>query len=176
MLGNMKTQQTCKKCHGTSDIPENLRNRCGGIGVAKESEEIDINLPASVSDEEMLRVRGRGKTAPGGKPGDLYITLHVTNNTRYTKDGKNLLTTVSIPLTEAVLGGKETLETLDNAEITVKIPAGITHGERLRIAECGVPDKQGNRGDLLITIHIDVPEKLTDKQKELLKKLKEEGL
>jgi len=176
MLGNMKTQKACKKCHGTGEIPENPCTRCGGTGIAKESEEIEVSLPAGVSDGEMLRVRGRGEAVPGGKPGDLYIKLHVTNSTRYTKDGKNLLTTVNIPLTEAVLGGKETIETLDNAEITVKIPAGITHGEKLRIAERGVPDKQGNRGDLLITVHIDIPENITSRQKELLQELQEEGL
>ena len=71
----------------------------------------------------MLCARGRGEAVPGDKPRELYIKLHVTNNTRYTKDGINLLTTVSIPLTETVLGGKETIETLDNAEITVKIPS-----------------------------------------------------
>jgi molecular chaperone DnaJ len=176
MLGNMKTKQTCKKCHGIGEIPDNPCSRCGGTGVAKESEEIEITLPAGVSDGEMLRVRGRGQAVPGGKPGDLYIKLHVTNDTRYTKDGKNLHTTVSIPLTQAVLGGKETMETLDDSEITVKTPAGITHGEKLRIADRGVPDKAGNRGDLLITIHIDIPEQLTEHQKELLEKLQKDGL
>jgi len=176
MLGNMKTKQTCKKCHGTGEIPENPCTRCGGTGVAKESEEIEITLPAGVSDGEMVRVRGRGETAPGGKAGDLYIKLHVANNTRFRKEGQNLHTAISVSLTEAALGTKKKFHTLDDSTITLKVPAGITHGEKLRIADRGIPDRAGNRGDLLVTVKITTPEDLTDKQKKLLNKLADTGL
>jgi molecular chaperone DnaJ len=176
MLGRMKTQQDCKKCNGTGDIPENPCSRCGGTGVAKESEEIEIEIPSGVSDGEMVRVRGRGETAPGGKAGDLYIKLHVTNDTRYRKDGQDLHTKVSVSLTEAALGTEKKFKTLDDSTITLKVPAGITHGEKLRIAERGVPDKAGNRGDLLVTVKIDTPQDLTTEQEEMLEELQASGL
>lgn len=176
MLGRMKTQQPCKKCNATGEIPENPCSRCGGSGVAKESEEIEIEIPAGVSDGEMVRVRGRGETAPGGKAGDLYIKLHVSNNTRFRKEGQKLHTTVSVSLTEAALGTKKKFTTLDDSTITLKVPAGITHGEKLRIADRGVPDRSGNRGDLLVGVKIDVPENITEEQEDLLKQLQETGL
>ncbi|MFB6225271.1 MAG: DnaJ C-terminal domain-containing protein, partial [Candidatus Paceibacteria bacterium] len=160
----------------TGQVPNNPCSRCGGTGVAKETEDVTVNIPAGVSDSEMIRVRGKGEAVPGGQPGDLYIKLHVTNDTQFQKDGQNLITDMSVSLTEAALGTKNTFATLDGSEITVKIPAGISDGEKLRIRDRGVPNKRDNRGDLLITINIDTPNNLTDEQQELLKQLQETGL
>lgn len=176
MLGRIKTAQTCKKCFGTGEVPTNPCSRCGGSGVTKESEELEIKIPAGVSDGEMVRIRGKGETAPGGQAGDLYVKLHVSDSSEFKKDGHNLVKNLAVTLSEAALGTKKKIKTLDDGEVSLKIPAGITHGEMLKIGGKGIPDRRGNRGDLLVRIRINVPGKLTEEQKELLKELQEEGL
>ncbi len=176
MLGRVKTQQVCKKCFGTGEIPENPCSRCGGSGVANESETIEIKIPAGVSDGEMVRVPNKGQKAPGGAAGDLYVKLHVSGNEKFEKSGSDLIRNLDIKMSEAALGSERTLETLDGSKITLKIPAGITDGEQLRVEERGIPDRRGNRGDLLVKINIDIPENLNKKQIELLEELQEEGM
>ncbi|MEX2369260.1 MAG: DnaJ C-terminal domain-containing protein, partial [Candidatus Paceibacterota bacterium] len=151
-------------------------SRCGGSGVTKESEEIEIKIPAGVSSGEMLRIRDHGEKAPGGRAGDLYVKLHVGSSSEFQKDGQNLKKQLTISISEAALGTKKKISTLDGSEVTLKIPAGITHGELLKIKERGIPDRRGNRGDLLVRIRINIPDKLTKEQKEILKKLQESGL
>lgn len=176
MLGRVKTTQACKKCFGTGKIPENPCSRCGGSGVTKESEDIDVKIPAGVSDGEMVRIRGKGEKAAGGRAGDLYVKLHVTASSEFKKEGKSLKKNLLLTMSEAALGTKKKIETLDGSTVTLKIPAGITHGEMLKIDERGIPDRRGGRGDLLIRIRIDVPDSLSEKQKELLEQLQEEGM
>jgi molecular chaperone DnaJ len=176
MLGRVKTRQSCKKCFGTGEVPDDPCSRCGGSGVTKESEEIDIKIPSGVSDGEMVRIREKGEQAPGGKAGDLYVKLHVGSSDEFTKEGQNLKKELFITMSEAALGTKKKIETLDGSEVNLKIPAGITHGELLKINGRGIPDRRGNRGDLLVRIRIRVPEKLSKHQKKLLKELQEEGL
>jgi molecular chaperone DnaJ len=176
MLGRVKTAQTCRQCFGTGEVPENPCSRCGGSGVTKESEEIEIKIPAGVSDGEMVRIRGKGEKAPGGRAGDLYVKLHVAGSNEFSKDGQDLKKSLPVSFSEAALGTKKKITTLDGGDVTLKIPAGITHGELLKIKGKGIPDRQGNRGDLLVRIRISVPEKLSGEQKKLLEKLKESGL
>jgi molecular chaperone DnaJ len=176
MLGRIKTAQTCKKCFGTGEVPEDPCSRCDGSGVTKESEDIDIKIPAGVSDGEMVRIRGKGEQAPGGQAGDLYVKLHIVDSDEFTKEGQNLKKELFITMSEAALGTKKKVKTLGNAEVTLKIPAGITHGEMLKIAGKGIPDRRGNRGDLLVRIRVSIPDKLTKEQKELLNKLQDLGL
>ncbi|MEX2514900.1 MAG: molecular chaperone DnaJ [Candidatus Paceibacterota bacterium] len=176
MLGRIQTTQACKKCFATGEIPENPCSRCGGSGVTKESEEIDIKIPAGVSDGEMVRIRGKGEQAPGGQAGDLYVKLHVGGSSEFQKDGQNLKKQLTISMSEAALGTKKKIKTLDDGEVTLKIPAGITHGELLKISSKGIPDRRGSRGDLLVRIRVNIPDKLTKEQKELLSKLQDTGL
>lgn len=175
ILGQMKTSQTCKKCFGTGEMPKKPCKKCGGSGVRKESEKIQIKIPAGVSDGEMVRVPKKGEQAPGGTAGDLYVKLHVADNQKFSKEGQNLKTSLEIQLSEAALGSKKTFQTLDGSKVTLKIPAGITHGELLKIEGHGIPNQRGNRGDLLVKIKISIPEKLSKKQKELLEKLNKTG-
>lgn len=176
ILGQMRTTQSCRTCFGTGEVPENPCSRCGGSGVTKETEKIDIKIPAGVSDGEMLRIRERGEKAPGGRAGDLYVKLHVADSSEFSKEGQNLKKNLGITISEAALGTTKKVETLDGSEVTLKIPAGITHGELLKVKGKGIPDRRGNRGDLLVRIRIRIPEKLTKEQKELLKKLGDAGM
>lgn len=175
ILGTFSTTTTCKVCAGRGEVPKEKCERCHGAGVRRREEEFSIVVPAGIDDGEMIRLSGAGEALPGGTPGDLYIKVHVEADRRFRKDGANLLMRLPIKLTEALLGGKRDIETLDGS-IEVKIPASIGNGEILRVRGKGVPIAKNRRGDLLIEVSIPMPEKLSRKATDLIERLKEEGL
>lgn len=136
-------------------------------------EKMIVTIPAGIDSGEMLRVREKGEPIQDGIPGDLYIRVH-TNMPRNTqKVGQNILQLLTISVPKAILGGKEKISFLDE-NLTVKIPAGITHGNMLRVKGKGIEMRNGSRGDLMLQINIDIPKKVSKKAKELLEKLDEE--
>jgi DnaJ-class molecular chaperone len=149
------------------------------FGVEKEvntgSEKVTVKIPPGVNNGETLRVPGRGEKLEGGNPGDLLISIIVRNDTKFTKEGYHLVTTLPVKLTTALLGGEEKIETLDG-EITLKIPEGIKHGELLRVKQKGVPNERGKRGDLYVRIEIDTSKKLSREARRLIEELKREGI
>lgn len=174
-FGTITTSRTCPRCHGKGEVPETPCEICRGEGVAQRQEEIDISVPAGVGDGEMIRMPGRGEAAPGAAAGDLYVKLHVKGNPAFTRDGNHLVTALPIKLTDALLGGEYQIRTLDGTE-AVKVPAGIEHGEIIRVRGKGVPYGRGSRGDLLVRIDIQFPKKLSAKARELIERLRSEGL
>jgi len=174
-FGTVTTARACPRCHGKGTVPEEICHVCRGEGVAKREEEIHVQVPAGVSDGEMIRMPGRGEAAPSGIAGDLYIKLHVKSDPAFTREGNNLRTTLSIKLTDALLGGDYTVRTIDGEE-KIAVPAGITHGETIRVRGKGVPGGRGARGDLLVRIDITFPKKLSRSAHDLIEKLRSEGL
>jgi DnaJ-class molecular chaperone len=118
---------------------------------------------------------GRGEAAAGGSAGDLYVKLHVKSDPKFSRDGQNLLTSLPIKLTDALLGGEYRVLTLDGEEV-VRVPQGVPHGEVIRVRGKGVPYGRGSRGDLLVRIDIQFPKKLSRTAHELVEKLRSEGL
>lgn len=174
-FGTVTTARACPKCHGRGEIPESVCPICRGEGIAKRQEEIRIQAPAGVSDGEMIRMPGRGEAAPGGGAGDLYIKLHVKADPAFQREGSTLITTLPIKLTDALLGGTYAIRTLDGEE-NITVPAGIAHGEMIRIRGKGVPTGRSGRGDLLVRIDITFPKKLSRGAREIIEKLRAEGL
>ena len=123
----------------------------------------------------MIRLSGAGEAVSGGTPGDLYVKVHIRPDPRFKKDGPNLITELNIKLSDALLGTDYTVATLDGDE-AISIPAGVTHGELLRIPGKGVPNNRGKRGDLYVKVKIILPHKLSREAKKLVEKLKEEGI
>jgi len=111
---------------------------------------------------------------PHGQPGDLYIKVHVEPHATIKRDGTTLLTKLPIKITDALLGGNYKVETLDGV-VEIKIPAGITHGEFLRIKNKGVP-VDNRRGEFLVKIEIETPKQLSRKAKKLIEDLRAEGI
>jgi molecular chaperone DnaJ len=173
-LGTFTTTKECEKCHGKGEIPESACRDCGGVGVKKKSEEIQFVIPAGISHGEMIRLSGKGEAIPGGMSGDLYVRIHIESHPLFKREGQNLTMELNIKLTDAILGTEHTIKSLDG-DITLKIPPGINYGEILRIKEHGVPGK-GKRGDLLVRVTFKTPAKLSKKEKEIIEKLKEEGI
>ena len=174
-FGSFTTARQCPKCHGRGEMPETACPACRGEGVLKRQEELKIVIPAGVEDGEMIRMPRQGEAAAGAPSGDLYVKLHVRPEKHFARDGNNLVMSLPIKLSEALLGATHTIETLDGKE-TLTIPAGITHGEILRVHGRGVPHGRGSRGDLLVRIDITYPKKLSSQARDLVEKLRSEGL
>lgn len=175
MLGTFATTRLCATCHGAGKIPETPCTACKGQGVVRQEEALRIAVPAGIEDGEMIRMPGAGEAVSHGAQGDLYVKVHVKQDARFRREGHNIVMPFSIKLTDALLGAVYTVETLDGP-LSVTIPQGITHGERLRVKGKGVPQRGGARGDLYISMDIQVPNKLSRKAKQAAEALREEGI
>jgi molecular chaperone DnaJ len=174
-LGTFSTSRGCDVCVGKGKVPKQTCKECKGQGVVRKQEEITIRIPAGIDNGEMIRMQGAGEAVAHGVSGDLYVKIHVKKDARFHKEGNNIIMRFSIKLTDALLGATYTVETLDGP-LQLKIPQGITHGERLRVKGKGVPADYGARGDLYIAIDIQVPNKLSRKARQAAETLREEGI
>src|SRR3989338_1001588 len=173
-FGTFTSARPCPRCHGRGQIPETVCEACRGEGVRKGEEEIPIVVPAGVENGEMIRMPGRGEAAQGGGAGDLYVKLHIKAAAKFSREGNNLITSLPIKLSDALLGGEYHITTLDGEE-RVSVTPGISHGEVIRVRGKGVPTGR-TRGDLLVRVDIEFPKKLSKNARELVEKLRGEGL
>jgi len=174
-FGTFSHQTVCPECIGRGEVPEKKCKKCHAQGVVKEQTEIPIKVPAGIENGEMIRLRGAGEAIPGGVAGDLYVRVHVKTHSQFKKQGVHLLMDLDIKITDAMLGSKYTIKTLDGKKLEVNIPQGVTHGEMLRVRGKGV-NTQAGKGDLLIKLKITIPSKLSRKAKKMVEELKEEGI
>ncbi len=174
ILGQFATVRECSACRGTGKMPKEKCPDCSGFGVRRSEDIVDINIPPGIDNGEMIRMTGRGEAVQGGVSGDLYIKIHVQPHATIKRDGDVLTTTIKVKLTDALLGTTYSVETLDGA-VDIKIPEGVKHNEQLRIKGKGVPDGS-NRGDFLVKVQIDMPQKLSKQARKLIEDLKKEGL
>jgi molecular chaperone DnaJ len=174
IMGSFTTVRECNTCMGKGQIPKEKCNHCAGTGIRRGQEEISFKVPAGIENGEVIRMTGRGEAIASGQPGDLYIKVMVESHPSIKRDGTTLFTVLPIKLTDALLGGEYKIETLDGT-IDLKVPAGITHGELLRVKERGVPTERG-RGDFMVKIQILMPKKLSKKAEKLVEELRGEGI
>lgn len=156
------------------------------FGIEKEinlgKEKLMVTIPAGIENGQGLRVSGKGEDGPGGK-GDLIVRVWVDEHRIFRKEGYNLIMELNLKLTTALLGATVDIETLDG-KIELKVPAGTTHNEILRVKQKGVPYEApgkvfgtgGKRGDLLIVTKVEMPKKLSKQAQKLVEELKKEGL
>jgi len=137
--------------------------------------EMEITIPGGVSTGEMLKVSGEGEPISGGVPGDLFVRIHVTETNSIKMHGIHLVQNLDISITEAVLGTKKEIDTVDG-KLRIKIPAGSKTGDILKVRGEGIRVSDTRRGDTLVNLSIVVPKKFSRKAKRLLEELKEEGL
>lgn len=175
IMGHFTTVRECSVCHGKGTVPKDKCGDCAGSGIRRSEDTIEINIPAGIEHGEMIRMTGRGEAIQGGTPGDLYIKIHVAKHPTISRSGEHLLTHLNIKLTDALLSSNYPIETLDGT-VNIKIPAGVKHGEMLRIRGKGVPTGGNNRGDFLVKVTIDIPQKLSRTARKLIEELKKEGI
>lgn len=175
ILGSFATTRICDNCMGEGKIPSEKCSNCNGYGVYKKQQDIDINIPAGIDVGEMIKISGMGESVKAGASGDLYIKVIINSHGVFKREGSNLFMDLEIKLSDSLLGMVYKLKTLENKIIDVKIPEGIKHNEMLRVKGYGVPSGRG-RGDIILSIKIKIPTKISRKAKELIEKLKEEGM
>jgi molecular chaperone DnaJ len=174
IMGSFNTVRECSTCHGTGKIPKERCATCAGAGVARTEEEIGIKIPAGIQNGEVIRMTGRGEAIPHGQSGDLYIKIHAEPHKSIKREGSTLSAVLPIKLTDALLGATYSVETLDGTT-DIKIPAGVTHGELVRIKDKGVPSERG-RGDFMVRVSVETPKKLSKKARKLVEELQGEGI
>jgi molecular chaperone DnaJ len=170
--GLFSLSRVCPQCSGRGTIIETPCPTCRGTGVTRRTRSVKVRIPAGVEDGQRIRVKGRG--APGranGPAGDLYVVVHVGSHPLFGRRGKNLTLTVPVTFAEATLGTTITVPTLDEP-VTLRVPAGTPTGQTFRVKGRGVPSG-GRRGggDLLVTVEVAVPKKLTDEQRTAVEEL-----
>lgn len=174
-FGVFSVSRECTTCKGRKTVPEKSCTTCKGRGVERKEGEVTVGVPPGIEDGQVMRMAQMGEALLGGTPGDLYIQLHVTPDAKFRRDGFNLVTELSIQVTEALLGATKTVESLDGQESLTITPLKSVD-EIVRIKGKGVPDGRGKRGDLLVRLKVGLPQKITKNAQELLRKLKEEGM
>jgi len=175
ILGNIATTSTCPKCKGEGKIPEKKCHVCHGEGRVRKTQNLKIKIPAGIDNNMNIRISGQGEAGKqGAENGDLYLQVLIKSDSRWDRDGINILSETHISIPQAVLGDTIKVETV-SGEVSVKIPAGIQSKQILKIAGKGAPKINYNRiGDHLLTIIIDIPKRLSNKEKDLYEQLKEE--
>ena len=169
--GMFSFSQPCPTCNGAGQVITDPCTTCRGTGVEKRNREVKVRIPAGVADGQRIRLKGRGAAGRNGGPfGDLYVIVHVAPDAVFGRDGRNLTVTVPISFTEAALGTKLTVPTLDDKPVTLKIPAGTPSGKVFRVKGRGVATGKAT-GDLLVTVQVAVPSKLTKEEREALESL-----
>lgn len=139
--------------------------------------ELEVSIPAGIENNQILKVAGKGEPSneADGIPGDLYIHIHVQPHEKLQKRGAHLIQTLEISITEAVLGTKKEIETIDGT-MKIKVPSGSNTGDMLRVKGEGVQVSPHRRGDMLISLKVKIPNKVSGKIKKLLEELSKEGL
>jgi len=176
-FGSFAQVVECSECHGEGSVPQKKCSKCHGDGRIKEEEVIKIKVPSGIQNGQTISLQGHGEAAGrGSAPGDLYVNIRVQADKRFERKGQDILSTEAIPFSMAVLGGKIEIETVEG-KLVLKIPAGTKSGEIFRIKEKGVPELHGrNRGNQLVTVIIETPKSLSREQRDLIEKLKNQGI
>jgi len=177
-LGSFTRVTICPVCQGEGKKPEKPCIVCKGQGRVKKEESIKIFIPAGVDSNQVIKIEGKGDAGRiKGEPGNLYIRVHVLPHKIFQRKGDDIYIKTPISISQAVLGDEIEILTLENKKILLKVPSGTESGKIFKISEKGIPHFSGyGKGDLYVELKVKIPKKLTKKQKELLEKLKEEGV
>ena len=169
--GFFSIERTCPTCHGRGQTITDPCTKCHGQGRVTEERSLSVNIPSGIEDGTRIRLAGEGEAGlRGGPAGDLYIFLSVKPHEIFQRDGAELSCSVPISMTTAALGGTFDVSTLDGTKSRVTVPEGTQPGRQFRLKGKGMPVLRSNQvGDLYIQIQIETPQKLTKRQRELLK-------
>ncbi len=176
-LGTFAQVEVCDQCQGKGQIAKEKCGNCGGAGVVKDYQEVNINIPAGIDEEQTLKVSGAGEASMlGGPAGDLYVRIRIKPHRDFKRKGFDVVSRVYITFSQAILGDKLEVETVEG-KVKLKIPAGIEAGDFLRIKGKGIKKFGGfGQGNHLVEIKIKTPKKVSRSQKKIVQKLQKEGL
>ncbi len=170
--GRMKFNVTCPRCHGSGKNASTCPV-CHGDGVVSRTEPLEVRIKAGTRDGQRIRIPGKGNSGGhGGSAGDLYVIIRAGEHPVFRREGDDIQITVPVTATEAALGAKIEVPTIDGRAL-LKVPPGTQSGQKLRLREKGVPSatKEGARGDEIVEVKLTVPMPRDEKTKELLREL-----
>jgi molecular chaperone DnaJ len=171
---SLQVQEPCPTCKGTGRIQNLACSTCRGAGVVANVKRLEVKIPAGVQTGSRVRIAGKGQPGYGGGPGgDLFLRITVSPHPNLEREGDNLLTTVPVPLSVAVLGGEVQVPT-PRGKLALKIPPETQNGRVFRLGGQGMPHLGSSaRGDLLAKVSVVLPTRLSEKERELFRQLGE---
>jgi molecular chaperone DnaJ len=174
VFGQFVRMQICDRCHGEGRIPREPCRVCRGSGQERRTESVTVDIPAGIADGQRVRLSRRGHAGRrGGPSGDLYLLVHVEEDPRFERHGDDLVTRVDVPFTDAALGTTLTVPTLRGDE-EIELKPGTQPATVVRLRGRGLPELRGRgRGDLHVIVNVLVPSKLTEEQRDLLRRFAE---
>lgn len=173
-LGQVRTQTMCPTCSGTGFMITNPCKKCHGKGVRLTKEMVSINIPAGVETGSTIHMPGHGSDGiRGGRPGDLYVVIHVAEDGPFVRRGQHLLTGYDISIAQAVLGDEVTIDGVEG-ELELEIPAGSQPGQQVVLKGQGLPPIHGGkRGDLVVELSVQIPTKISEAEAKLIREFAE---
>jgi molecular chaperone DnaJ len=173
-FGQFVSVAPCRQCRGEGQVIGEPCPTCRGDSRTRAEKELDVEIPAGVSSENFITLRGQGNVGPGGGPrGDIVVLLDVEEDSRLKRDGAHLLLELPVTYSVAALGGQVRVPTVEG-EADLNVPAGTQSGSVLRMRALGLPELNGRgRGDLLVRIHVWTSQSVGGEERELLERLRE---
>jgi molecular chaperone DnaJ len=170
-VGSMRFSVQCPRCQGKGRSQQ-ICSACGGEGRRSSTEPLEVRIPAGVQDGFRVRVAGKGNVGKQGGAGDLYIITKVAPHPFFERRGDDIHTVIPITVSEAALGAKVEVPTIDRSRTLLKIPPGTSSGQRFRLREKGVQSlKSGQRGDHYVEVRVQVPKVADERSKQILREL-----
>lgn len=172
--GFFSISTTCGRCHGKGRVVQDKCKSCYGNGKIVEKKKVSVKVPAGVDTGSKLRLTGEGEDGPtGGLPGDLYVIIHVKPDETFKRDGNNIFSDVPVSFAQAALGAEVEVPSLDGSG-TLHVPSGTQPNTLFRMEGAGIPSLRGyGRGDQIVQVIINTPEKLSERERELFMELAE---
>ena len=173
--GGFAVNRPCPVCLGKGQVPTEPCPTCHGSGEVRARRKVLVNVTPGVDTGSKIRLKGQGgKGNANGPPGDLVITFNVLADKFYRRDGLDVIATVPLNIAQATLGTKISVRTLDGKKVAIKIPPGTPSGKRFRVRGQGI-QKGDTKGDLIVEVSIQVPEKLSEEQERMMREFAESG-
>jgi molecular chaperone DnaJ len=171
--GFFVVEQTCNSCQGIGKIVRNPCSKCHGEGRYERKKKLNVNIPAGIESGTRIRLEGEGEAGfRGAAAGDLYVFVNVKEHKFFNRDSSSINCTVPIKFTTAALGGNIVIPNINGKKVDLKIPAGTQNKDKFRLKNEGMTIINSSlKGDMFVAVDIEIPVKMTDKQKELLKEL-----
>ena len=172
IFGNIQQASTCPTCKGSGKVPEKVCTVCKGTGTEKRTQSIQLKIPAGIDDGATIRLREHGEAIANGPKGDLYVQVRVKPHKKFTREGELILSEEHIDMVDAAIGTEIEVDTVDGP-VKMKIPAGTQSGTDFKLSGHGVPRIRSDaRGAHIVTVHVDIPTKLSKQQIDLLNEFK----
>jgi molecular chaperone DnaJ len=169
LFGQFVTAQVCSRCHGSGKLVTKQCERCAGAGRTADERRLEVRIPPGIHDGQRIRLTGEGHAGdPGARAGDVYVVVHVSPDPRFAREGDDIVSTVDVTMTEAALGARRTVPTLDG-EVELTLEPGTQPGEIRVLRGKGMPVLHGyGRGDHRILVRVLIPRRLSEEDRRLL--------